>query len=415
MIPKMPLRTRDGRLREKIRKLSAQLASLKTENRLCETQRDEYRAVIHNAGEAFFKMDGNLKIVEVNPAFVALSQRDAKALLGCHPWQFFDEQTRRFLIRHRRKFIRQDQRHFRAGLVKPDQTVVPVMVHGSTLRDGKGAIVGHFVLLTDLTEHHSAMEMAFVVQKSLLPKWHPAIPGLDLAVKFVPAHGVSGDYYDFFTTTGDKNRLHLLVGDVSGHGLEAGLLMATARSQLRMRANSPGSILDIVSDVNIAIYNDFSEGARFITLFYCILDTCEWTLTWVRAGHDSPLLHRDASGTLERLGGRGIPLGVDPGYVFETRTTRLQPGDMLFLFTDGLREAEGITPAGPQRFGWQGIEAVLKTRGSSSPASLIRTMCRSMREFTQYNPLEDDVTVLALTRNRAGESCKGGDSVRVQC
>lgn len=374
----------------------------------------EYRAIIHNAGEAFFRMDASLKIVEVNPAFVALSQREASVLLGRHPWQFFDELTRRYLTRHRRKLIRKDQRHFRAGIVRPDETVVPVMVHGSTLRDGDGAIIGHFVLLTDLTEHLSAMEMAFAVQEALLPKSHPAIPGLDLAVRFVPSHGVSGDYYDYFTARGDKSRLHILVGDVTGHGLEAGLLMATARGLLRMRANSPGTLLDIVSDVNSAIHNDFSEHARFISLFYCILDTCEWTLSWVRAGHDSPILRRDASGTLERLGGKGIPLGIDPDYVFEMRTTSIHPGDLLFLFTDGLREAETRTAAGTRRFGWKGIEGVLKDVGSSSPATIIRTMCQSMRKFTHYKPLADDVTVLALTRLQGDGSCQG-DSVRVEC
>lgn len=343
-------------------------------------------------------MDRNLKIVEVNPAFIALSGREAPELLGSHPWHFFDDQTRLFLAENRKALIRKDQRHFRAGLVRPDGVIVPVTVHGSTLKDTCGASTGHFVFLSDLTEHHSILEMAFAVQRSLLPTTPPQVQGLRIAARFVPSDVVSGDYYDFFIPPGSEHTLHALVGDISGHGVDAGLLMATARGLLRMRAKLPGGLQDIIRDVNASLYDDFSEAARFMTLFYCILDTRQWTLSWIRAGHDQPMLRRADTRRLERLGGHGLPLGVNPDSCYEVMNTGLLPGDLLLMFSDGLREAESVTREGTRLFGWKGLEDVLNACGEQAPEQVINRMCQSMREFTGYKPLRDDVTVLAIKR-----------------
>jgi peroxiredoxin len=145
----------------------------------------------------------------------------------------------------------------------------------------------------------SALEVAEEVQQNLLPKNIPVIRGLDIAAKSINV------------PQSPDGKLNVIVGDVSGHGIAAGLLMATARAIIRSRAAQPGSLSDIVTEVNRNLTLDIYETVRFITLFYLMVDQANHLLKWVRAGHDAALLYDPGSKDFEDLYGSGMALGLD--------------------------------------------------------------------------------------------------------
>ncbi|EPR43520.1 putative PAS/PAC sensor protein [Desulfovibrio sp. X2] len=357
------------------------------------------RRILEYAAEGFFLMDPELRITEVNQALLRLLGRGRDELVGRHPWEFFDETTQAFLERKRREFVRRERRHFRAVFVRPDGAAVPVMIHGAQLRDEAGRLVGQFVFVTDLREEERALAMAQEVQQRLLPREAPRLEGVELAGCCVPSHGVGGDYYDFLLPVGARDRLQVLLGDVAGHGLEAALLMASVRGMVRMRATRPGAPLDVVRDLNRMLCQDMGASGRFMTLLLCCLDLGAGEIRWVRAGQDPGLLRQAATGRIVRLGGRGVPLGVDPDADFEESRLPFAPGDCLCLASDGLREARGGADGGGM-FGWERMEAVLDAHASGPPEELLRAMCGAMRSFTRNMPQEDDVTLVVARCTR---------------
>ncbi|GAB7082382.1 hypothetical protein JCM14635_40570 [Megalodesulfovibrio paquesii] len=354
----------------------------------------ECRRIIELAGEGFFLMDEALKITQVNDALVTLMGRSKSQLVGRHPWSFFDKATQAMLAVRRRTFIRQDQRHFRAVIIRPDGTSVPVMIHGTRLRDHDGKPAGHFVFVTDMTEEERPLNMAREVQALLLPKTPPEMPGLELAGRCLPSHAVGGDYYDYIIPYGADDRLQLALGDVSGHGVEAALLMASVRGMVRMRATRPGSILEIVSDLNVLLCEDLWDSGRFMTFMLCCLDVAKEELRWVRAGQDPGLLWRAATGEIIRLGGKGMVLGAELSAEFEESALPLEPGDCICLSSDGLREALDGHGHGTM-FGWERMEAALRSGAPHGAQGIVEALESALLQHTRGMPLEDDVTMVA--------------------
>jgi sigma-B regulation protein RsbU (phosphoserine phosphatase) len=132
-----------------------------------------------------------------------------------------------------------------------------------------------------------SLYLAQEVQQNLLPHKAPRLDKLEIAGKSIYCDETGGDYYDFIISDNDENeRIGIAVGDVSGHGISSALLMATVRSSLRQRSSLPGSIVDIVSDVNRQLVNDVEDSGQFMIMFYLIIDPIKMNLQYVRAGHD---------------------------------------------------------------------------------------------------------------------------------
>jgi sigma-B regulation protein RsbU (phosphoserine phosphatase) len=185
-----------------------------------------------------------------------------------------------------------------------------------------------------------ALDVAMEVQQNLLPRTMPRIKGLDIAGKSLYCDETGGDFYDFLDI-GRHNayQFGVAVGDVSGHGIQAALLMATVRAFLKSRARQPGSIADVIADINRLVADDTSETGQFMTLFYAEIDPRERIIHWVRAGHDPAMLYNPDTDTIEELMGKGIALGVDGGSEYQGQIIKgLSQGQVLLIGTDGLWE-----------------------------------------------------------------------------
>jgi serine phosphatase RsbU (regulator of sigma subunit) len=184
------------------------------------------------------------------------------------------------------------------------------------------------------------MELAQQVQMSFLPRELPVVPGYEFYAYYEPAQEVGGDYYGFIPMP--SSRLAMLLGDVAGKGIPAALLMAKLSSDARfslMSEPKPGKAISVLNDL---LYQNTSQMDRFVTLAAALLDTQAHTVTFVNAGHPSPLLLRYATGELERCTSRdfiGLPLGVMEGFPYEVREVSLEPGDSVLIFSDGVTEA----------------------------------------------------------------------------
>ncbi|MFZ5428542.1 MAG: SpoIIE family protein phosphatase [Thermodesulfobacteriota bacterium] len=249
--------------------------------------------------------------------------------------------------------------------------------------------------LEERTRLREAMELAREVHRRLIPAELPRIEGLELAGASIACEETGGDSFDVIPAAhGDENRAAALVGDVSGHGLDAALLMATARAYLRMRALQPGTPAQVVTDVNAFLSRDTAGTGRFMTLFYLELDPFGRRLTYVRAGHDPAMLYRSRTGDFEELSGPGIPLGVLEDRVFvETARPWPEPGDVLLVGSDGLWESRG--PDG-EMFGKDRVREALRSSAAGSAGEILAALLAALDSFREGEPAEDDVTLLVL-------------------
>jgi serine phosphatase RsbU (regulator of sigma subunit) len=235
-----------------------------------------------------------------------------------------------------------------------------------------------------------------VIQQTLLPKSAPEIEGYQIAAYYQPAREVGGDFYDFFEL-GD-GRLGIVVGDASGKGIPAALVMASTRSVLRAVAQRGGVVpRQALAETNEILYPDIPPNT-FVTCFYAILDPKSGRLLYANAGHDLPYLRRD--GGADELRAMGMPLGLMPGMSYEEKEIVLQAGDAALFYSDGLVEAHD--PNG-EMFGFPRLRALIAEHDEES--SLGDFLLEELHSFTGGEwEQEDDITLLTL-RCSAPLSC----------
>ena len=178
------------------------------------------------------------------------------------------------------------------------------------------------------------LRLARSIQRASLPSEVPQLQGWQISPYYQPAREVGGDFYDFHLLS--EGHVGLVVGDATGKGVPAALVMSSTRSMLRALArasNSPGEVLDQVNDL---LVTDIPPN-MFVTCFYAILDPKSASLTYANAGHDLPYLHRNCDA--EELRARGMPLGLMPGMSYEEGEASLTEGDSVLFYSDGLVEA----------------------------------------------------------------------------
>ncbi|HEY7327145.1 MAG TPA: SpoIIE family protein phosphatase [Gemmataceae bacterium] len=234
------------------------------------------------------------------------------------------------------------------------------------------------------------LAIAADIQRSFLPKEGSAAQRGAFVVhaSMRPAHAVGGDFYDYFWL--DDKRLGVVIGDVSGKGVPAALLMAVTRSLLRataLRGAEPGPCLE---EVNRLLLRD-TTAERFVTLFYAVLDGEGGELCFANAGHNPPCLVR-ATGAVEELSGSQLILGAVPEARYATRSAPLQCGDRLFLYTDGVTEALNLQR---EQLSEQRLQCLLSEAAGDSPQEIIHRVMQGVRSFTAGAPQSDDITILA--------------------
>lgn len=238
------------------------------------------------------------------------------------------------------------------------------------------------------------MELAREVQQNFLPSRAPAVPGLDIAGKSRYCDEIGGDYFDFIDPDDGSNRIGVVIGDVSGHGIPSALLMTTARALLRQRVSLSGSIRQVIADVNVRLCRDIEESGQFMTLFYTELLPDEKAFRWLRAGHDPALLYHPDTDQFEELMGEGTTLGVSCDVRFEEYRQSIQTGQILLLSTDGIREARD---PGGSMFGTAPIRQVVRTHAQKSAETILGAIMAELESFIgPQSKLEDDVTLVVV-------------------
>lgn len=245
------------------------------------------------------------------------------------------------------------------------------------------------------------IEIAREVQERLFPQSIPAIPGIDLAGHCRPALGIGGDYYDMFEL--EDGRLALAVGDVSGKGISAALLMASLRASLRSIAEEGSDDLGrLVSKLNRQVY-EASATNRYATFFFAVFAPDSSELRYVNAGHNSPFVLRPRGGTMHLETG-GTVVGLVKEAPYTEGTVQLQPGDVFVAYTDGVSEA--MTDAG-EEWGEPEMIASAAAHQDRCAAEILRRMMDAADAFTRGAAQHDDMTLLVLKLASCGANGTG--------
>ncbi len=359
---------------------------------------EKYRRIVETAGEGFILMDENLVIVDVNDTYCRMIGFSRDEILGKTTFDLATEEFRQFLLTNREELLSKDYREFEGTVVAADGRHVPILVHGNTLRDDRGDIIGNMAFITDMTEHKKALALAAEVQKSLLPQGKPRIQGLDVAGKNVSCDEIGGDYFDFLWRRENPNSpFSVVVGDITGHGVDSALLMTSARAFLRMRASQPGTMSDIISAMNSHLAQDVLESGRFMTLFYMTIDPGNDRIEWVRAGHDPALLYDPTEDKFEELKGEGIALGVSAAFKYkENVKTGLKEGQIIAIGTDGIWEA---SDKNGKMFGKDRFRDIIRQHAQANADDILNAVYGELSQFTKGRRSEDDITLVVIKRN----------------
>lgn len=249
--------------------------------------------------------------------------------------------------------------------------------------------------LIERDQMQASLDLAREVQQAFLPRESPNFAGLDMAARIVYCDETGGDYYDFIESdpVGSKH-LNVVIGDVSGHGISSALLMATARALLRQRTALPGSIDQIVTDVNRQLCRDFEEPGGFMTLFHLALDLEAKNLRWVRAGHDPAIFYDPSKDTFEELRGEGMALGIDENHAYEENTKHgLAPGQIIVLATDGIWETHN---SAGEMYGKDPLLRIIRKYCDEDANGILTACLFSVEKFRDDVPPEDDVTLIVM-------------------
>jgi len=246
------------------------------------------------------------------------------------------------------------------------------------------------VELVDRVRVRDELEVARKLQSDLLPDTSPEVPGYSFAHSYRTANEVGGDYYDFQTLP--DGRLAILMGDASGHGIAAGLLMAISNATLKTALDVDPEPKAVAALLNAALYRTGDRRA-FMTLFYGLLDPLSGELSFVCAGHPYPFL-RKAGGEIQELGTGTLPLGLRRSLDLQAQSAVLENGDLLVLFTDGLPES--VNGPDGDAFGFQKIKQLLATVGS--PERVHDRILLAFDEHIGHEPLTDDLTLVVISK-----------------
>lgn len=235
------------------------------------------------------------------------------------------------------------------------------------------------------------LEIAREIQMWLIPEAPPKVEGLDIAFVNRPANTVAGDYYDVLPREGGT-RTVMVVADVAGKSIPAGLLMATFQASLKTLLHHTDSLTELVTGVNDYCCAHSNGGRRFTTAVVAEYESASHQLTYVNAGHNNPILLR-ADGRVERLDRGGLPFGITAGVPYDVAATQLATGDLLLIFTDGLVEA--VNEAG-EEYGESRLLAVLPVVRQYSANDGIMALMNELNRFTGMAHQHDDITCMIL-------------------
>lgn len=247
----------------------------------------------------------------------------------------------------------------------------------------------------ELALRQAELNFAHEVQQALFPHQFPADGGLEFSAICVPARGISGDYYDVMQLR--DGRVLFVIADISGKGISAAILMSNLQAVLRTLAEAGYSPAEVCGQLNRHLYQ-VSDATRFATFFFGQWDRSQHVLSYVNAGHPTPILRGSARG--QRLEHGGPPLGMFLTTDFQVGTLKLQPGDVIVLYSDGITEA-GVQSG--EEFGESRLEEIIAAQGDKPLAQIQASILTAVRKWSGQEP-EDDMTLLiARAMEKPGE------------
>lgn len=247
------------------------------------------------------------------------------------------------------------------------------------------------------------MGLARTIQASMLPQRPPEVKGVELAGICLPARNVGGDYFDMLALPG--GRAGVLAADVSGHNVGAALMMAVSRAALRAEIDRSTDPMEVLSRASRLLDDDLARSELFVSVFFAIYDPATRTLTYANAGHNPAMLRRAAGGPVETLDAEGILFGVLPDFTFERKTVRMEPGDLLLLYTDGLTEAR--SPEG-QMFGEERLAAALSEAWDRPTREIPRLLITAVDLHAAAAPADDRTAAVLRAVTMDGEATGTG-------
>ena len=272
---------------------------------------------------------------------------------------------------------------------KDDLSLLTVMANTAAIRIENSRLAeieaAERIMMRDLSQ-------AAEIQRGVLPRQAPQLASVDLAGYNAACRTVGGDYYDFFPYP--DGRVGLALGDVSGKGMPASLMMMALHARVQVLAEEPRDLGAFMTRLNKATCFNCPSN-RFITFFFCMFDPANGSLNFANAGHNPPIVVR-ASGESEMLEGGGPPLGILAMAPFAQQATQLNPGDLLAIYSDGVTECIN---GQEEEFGEQRFIEVLRQNREKPAAAIAEAVTNALLEFAAGAPPADDITLVVARRN----------------
>lgn len=368
-----------------------------------------YRLLWENCPDAVILMDTAGLIHFANPAVLEVFGYTPERVIGQNLDLLQPERLRGAHLPGIQRLLKTgtERLHWRAtetiGL-RSNGAEIPIEVSFSAMElDGERRFVGFIRDITErkqaereLREHEEQFAVAREIQQRLFPKTAPACPGFDIAGASYPAEATGGDYFDYFHMPGE--RIGVVVGDVTGHGVGPALLMAETRAYLRLLSVRREDVGDILTRANSILAEDVG-GERFITMFLLRLDPKTRELEYASAGHPAGFV-LDAAGAIKAtLKRTGIPLGMKPDTEYKSAPLlTLAPGDLALLLTDGIEEASAPDES---LFGVERILEVVRAHRAQPARNIVEALYQAARTFAGQAPQIDDITAIVIKAGQA--------------
>ena len=363
-----------------------------------------YRSLWEAASDAVVLMDSDNTILFANPAMREVFGFEPAEVIGQKIDLLQPESLRRAHQEGLSRYLEKGQKtmNWRAREMvgrRKDGTEFPVELGLSEMNlGGERRFVGFIRDITErkrtereLWENQEQFRVAGEIQQRLFPKTAPSVPGYDIAGVTHPAEATGGDYYDFMPML--NGHWGIIVADVTGHGVGPALLMAETRAYLRTLLSARDEVGYILTRANRLLCEDVGQE-YFVTLFLGRLDPATGQFDYASAGHPPGYVFA-ANGEIKRqLRRTSVPLGIMPQTQYEAdRTTRLEPGDLVLLMTDGIEEA---MRQDDEFFGNERALQVVRDNRHRPAREILDILCQAVRDFSQNTPQLDDITGLII-------------------
>jgi phosphoserine phosphatase RsbU/P len=240
-----------------------------------------------------------------------------------------------------------------------------------------------------LNKIQQELKAAQEIQRNLMPRKAPEVPGFVLSASYSAAKEVGGDYVDFFNM--DSGKLGIVLGDVSGKGLPAALLMSNLHATLHSLVSLNQPLDKTITQMNQTFFERIEPG-KFVTLFFGILDSARKTIEYCNAGHNPPMLFRK-NNAIERLTSGGMVLGIMPSAKYACASVQLQPGDRLVIFSDGVTEA---VDSGNEQYGEKRLKNLILRLPEAAPRDAIDEIVKEVTTFRKGIEQNDDLSLIIV-------------------